>query len=49
MAKRLNPEDLKIETFETGSAKLMAPGRPDCTGCISGCGIFVVEPVMAGQ
>jgi hypothetical protein len=48
MAKRLNPEDLKIETFATGPTKIMA-SLPDCTGCMSGCGIISPEPMMIGQ
>jgi hypothetical protein len=49
MAKRLNPEDLKIETFVTGTAKLY-PGAEKCTGCPSGCGIIAsIEPMVIGN
>lgn len=48
MAKRLNPEDLKIETFTTGAAQLLT-GPMKCTGCVSGCGIISPEPVMMGN
>jgi hypothetical protein len=47
MAKRLNPEDLKIETFATGSAQVLS-GPMKCTGCISGCGIISPDPVLVG-
>jgi hypothetical protein len=47
MAKRLNPEDLKIETFATGPVQVLS-GPMKCTGCISGCGIISPEPIMVG-
>lgn len=42
MAKRLNPDDLKVESFTAGSQQLLSANNPmlDCTGCDSGCGIF---------
>ena len=36
----LNPEDLKVETFQTGATTNAIGGDPFCcTGCTSGCGI----------
>lgn len=36
----LNPEDLTVETFQTGTTASSIGGTLDCcTGCTSGCGI----------
>ncbi|HYW05599.1 MAG TPA: hypothetical protein VE913_01510 [Longimicrobium sp.] len=41
MAKRLNPDDLKVESFTAGTKQLLSVSpQMDCTGCDSGCGIF---------
>ncbi|HEY0016367.1 MAG TPA: hypothetical protein VGC13_08615 [Longimicrobium sp.] len=40
MKPTLNPEDLKVSSFETSAADKVAHEAVwPCTGCMSGCGI----------